>query len=86
MDATVLYGCHLSYHLCFVHWYLLQDTPQEDSEVGIGMEISLFQAFFILPDFSSRCSGALASREMGKKLMSVCSWKGIRLRDIADIF
>lgn len=66
---------------------LLQDTPQEDSEVGIGMEISLFQALFILfPDFSSRCSGALASREMGKKLMFVCSWKGIRLRDIADIF
>lgn len=72
MDATVLYGCHLSYRLCFVHWCLLQDTPQEDSEVGIGMEISLWQAFFILfPDFSSRCSGALARREMGNKLMSV---------------
>lgn len=22
-------GCHLSYHLCFVHWCLLQDAPQE---------------------------------------------------------
>lgn len=57
MDATVPCGYHLSYHLLwFVHWCLLQDTPQEDSEVGIRMEISLLQALFMLfPDFSNRC-------------------------------
>lgn len=87
MDATVLYGCLLSYYLCFLHWCLLQNTSREHSEVGIGMEISLLQDLFILlPDFSSRCFGTLASREVGRKLVSVSSWKRIRSRDVAGIF
>lgn len=51
MAATGLYGCCLSYHL-FCALVLLQDTPQEDCEVGIGIEFFLFQGLFILfPDF-----------------------------------
>lgn len=51
MAATGLYGCRLSYHL-FCALVLLQDTPQEDCEVGIGIEFFLFQGLFILfPDF-----------------------------------
>lgn len=78
MDATGPCGFPLSYHLSFVHWCLLQDTPQEDSEVGGGMEISLLHALSSLfSEFSSRCSGALASREMGENQCLSVAGKGL---------
>lgn len=71
--------------LSCVRWCLLQDRPWEENEVGIWREISMLQALFILsPDFSSRCFGALADRDVRKKRMCVSSRKGVGLPDVAD--
>lgn len=48
-------------------------------------KLPYFRLFsFFPPDFSSRCFGALAGREVRKKCMCLCSRRGVGLTDVAD--